>query len=180
MSKYGCGFGDGELEPQIATLDRVSTDASRITIVSRTGEWNVTRNWTEPYESTGHTTQRKATQVNITECAFHDVTYHVDFTFQYPGQALEFSASDWSNNIAASTIPEGVYDASISYLTVMHLGGKTLVGRSTWNHYGGEFDYLTAWKMMDIDWTHGERVIAGLEQFFQNMTLSLLSDSGLM
>lgn len=38
----------------------------------------------------------------------------------------------------------------------------------------------TSWKIIDIDWPDGQAVIRDLEQVFQNITLSLLSDDGLM
>ncbi|KAM0690751.1 hypothetical protein Q7P36_009520 [Cladosporium allicinum] len=58
--------------------------------------------------------------------------------------------------------------------------GKMLVGSSTGLLYGAERTYLTSARVLDIDWSSGEAVARDLQQMFQNITLSLLSDDRLV
>jgi hypothetical protein len=68
----------------------------------------------------------------------------------------------------------------VSYLTVMSSFGKLLVGSGYWTHYGGSGSYVSSWAILDIDWADRDSIPQQLERLFQNITLSLLSDSGLM
>jgi hypothetical protein len=163
---------------EAATLDMTSSDAARLFVMTNTG------NWTKARSSTSYVYR----QVNVTKCLLYNATYSVDFTFEYPSQTLKPQITNWLNPVAlipyykrptANTEP-----AVVSYLSIMDAFGKMLVGNSIRNDYGVAVDtsmvYLTSSKILNIDWASGEAVARGLEQLFQNITLSLLSDDGLM
>lgn len=156
----------------------VSTDAARLFVLTNTGTWDKTRS------STPNGMSYSYHQVNVTECLLYNVTYSVEFTFKYPGQTREVQVTDWLNPVAAiteRTRPDpATQPAVVSYTCVMDAFGKMLVGTSIKSHYGADTAYLTSSKILDIDWTSREAVARGLEQLFQKITLSLLSDDGLM
>jgi hypothetical protein len=124
----------------------------------------------------------------VTECLLYNATYSVDFTFEYPSQTLKPQITNWLNPVALIPYSEKTSvhtgPAVVSYLSIMDAFGKMLVGQSIRNDYGVAVDtpmvYLTSSKILNIDWASGEAVTRGLEQLFQNITLSLLSDDGLM
>lgn len=160
------------------TLDYTSIDAARVFVMTNTG------NWTKIQESVSNGMTYEHRQVNITECILHNASYEVDFEFEYPRQSREVQITDWLNPVATikpSTRPnEQTEPAIVSYSTVMDAFGKILVGKSLRDvRYGTDTAYLTSWKILRIDWSSGEEVARGLEQLFQNVTLSLLSDEGL-
>jgi hypothetical protein len=159
------------------TLDMTSTDAARLFVMTNTGHWSKTRNCTR-----GEFTFQY-TQVNVTECLLYNATYSVEFIFEYPGQRRELQITDWLNPVATITqsLPNPETEpAIVSYTAIMDALGKMLVGSSIQSHYGPNTAYLTSSNILNIDWSSGEAVVTGLEQLFQNITLSLLSDEGLM
>lgn len=114
----------------------------------------------------------------MTECDLYNASYSVDFSFRYPDQDHDLRIVDWLNTVDYdSSGAEGVD----SYLAVMDAFGKILVGTSSYKaQYQQRNDYLTAMSMMDVEWQSGDAVRTGLEQLFQNITLSLFSDSRAM
>ena len=150
------------------TLDYQSQDAARLFIMSNIGVWN------------------KVMQVNVTECLLYNATYDVDFVFQYPQQSSYTVISKWLNSVAAPNSPFNYNPYSVtaaaitSYSSMMDAFGRLLVGTTFTDHYSIRTVYFTSWNIMAIDWSRAEAVQAGLEQLFQNFTLSLLSDEGLM
>jgi len=160
------------------TLDMASPDAARLFVMTNTGNWSETLS----ADSNGMPYQYR--KVNVTECLLYNATYSVDFVFNYPGQSRDVRIMDWLNPVA--TITEltrpnpATEPAVVSYTVIMDAFGKMLVGTSFRSHYGADQAYLTSSKILNIDWSSGEAVARGLEQLFQNITLSLLSDEGLM
>lgn len=154
-----------------STLDLNSPDASRITIVTNTGNWS--RGYEYDHQLTG---KQYALQANVTECDLYNASYSVNSTFRYPNQSHDIGIVEWLNKISSkSTL---THKDTIPYLAVMDAFGKILVGTSEYNsRYGSKTDYLTSMSMIQLDWEYGEQVRHGLEQLFQNITLSLLSDN---
>lgn len=165
------------------TLDSQSQDAARIFIMSNTGYYGKTIQVPSNY---GPSTI-PVTEVNITECLLYNATYDVDFAFNYPQQTSHTIISTWLNPVAApNTDFDTNYNANVtaaaitSYSSMMDAFGKLLVGIVSVSHYNIDTSYFTSWNIMSIDWSRAEAVQEGLEQLFQNITLSLLSDEGLM
>lgn len=67
-----------------------------------------------------------------------------------------------------------------SYAVIMDAFGKIVVGSSVYNRYDTGTAFSTVSKILPIDWSSGEAVATYMEQLFQNITLSMLSDDGLM
>lgn len=121
----------------------------------------------------------------MTECDLGNASYSVDFNFKYPELKHSVHMTEWVNMVMAYTPSRELVDAEensiLSYCAVMDAFGKTLVGRSLHNNrYSGTSESFTSRSMMKIDLDREEPVRTGLEQLFQNITLSLLSDGGLM
>lgn len=166
-------------EASATTLDYSSRNGSRIFVVTTAGTSDITYNFTS--SSHGDVTAR---QSSVVECVLHNASYSVQSVFQYPAQTHQVSISQWLDPMGASqfqSLPlrEG-QDEYLSYLTIMSAFGKILAGTGSWNHYGGGGAYLSSWDILDINWETRETIPRQLEQLFQNITLSLLSDSGLM
>lgn len=170
-------FRSGPSEADITLSD----EEARIVVLTNTGTWDRRRNWTDELQPGGSMGGLKGSsrQVNVTECVLHNATYTIDFSFQYPNETRKVAISDWLNTVAIANIPTEREEASVSYLAIMEALGKMLVGNATHSHYGSYTDHLTNWRLFEIDWSDGEAVRGGLESLFQNITLSLLSDSGL-
>jgi len=160
------------------TLDMTSADAARLFVMTNTGNWSETLG----ADSNGMPYQYR--KVNVTECLLYNATYSVHFAFKFPGQSRDLRIVNWLNPVATITDltrpnPD-TEPAVVSYTAIMDAFGKMLVGTSTKSHYGADKAYLTSSKILNIDWSSGDAVARGLEQLFQNITLSLLSDEGLM
>lgn len=165
------------------TVDVASPDAARIFVMTNIGGWNNTLNF-----STSYNTTRSATVVNVTECLLYNATYEVEFSFRYPNQTRNVEITKWINPVSSGVFGPGGEGApfsqkdpeELSYLAMMSALGRLLLGQSTRSHYGYIIRTRTNWDMLSIDWASGQAVEVGLEQLFQNFTLSLLSDSGLI
>jgi hypothetical protein len=172
-------------DDSVETLDMYSEDGSRIYVMTNEGHWNVTRRYNESTSSGEGTPYR---QVNITECVLYNATYSIDYHFAYPSQTREASISDWVNPVAMVPRSEqiGYYHENItvhhtmSYGTVMDAFGQMLVGEAKVDRYDTQSVTSTIWKLVPIDWEDGQSVAQGLEELFQNIALSLLSDDALM
>jgi hypothetical protein len=173
-------------QEQFQTLDTTSTDGARIFVMSNTGLWDSTVPGIAFDNSTYH-----AVRVNVTGCLLFNATYNVELAFRYAQQTRNISISSWLNPVAAPSAatwgrgsslayPNATANAVISYSAMMNAYGKLLVGIDESSHYVIDAPFYTSWNIMDIDWSRSEAVQIGLEQLFQNYTLSLLSDSGLM
>lgn len=170
-------IGDASFD---TTLDETDGEVASIFVMTSTGDWNNTT----PYLLSDNVTDY-AMVLNVTECQLYNATYEVDFVFQYPNQTRTVSISKWLNPMQPPTDHLGFhYEASdatmsswLSYLCMMQAFGKLLVGYSTTSQYDSytSFAHYTSWEIMDIDWSKGLAVQAGLESLFQNLTLSMLS-----
>jgi hypothetical protein len=120
-------------------------------------------------------------KVIVTECLLYNATYSVDFAFQFPGQSRDLRIVNWLNPVATMTRSNpDTEPAVMSYTAIMDAFGKMLGGTSTKSRFGDQKTYLTSANVLDVDWSSGEAVARDLEQMFQNITLSLLSDDRLM
>jgi hypothetical protein len=166
------------VEASATTLDTLSENGSRIIVVNEEGNSTISWNFTDGL------TNYTAIERNVVECILHNASYSVHTVFRYPQQSDEVSTTRWLNTVQAisRTVTNDNFslDATVSYLAVMSAFGKLLVGTGYWTHYGGGGSYLSSWSILDIDWSNRELVPRQLEQLFQNITLSLRSDSGLM
>ena len=182
LSWIGAYYPDTDLEDGFITfLDSTSEDAARLYVMTNEGGWNVTRT----YNGSSYSRRR---QVNITECLLYNATYRVDYRFEYPSQTQNAEGSDWLNPVAMLSHQEqkGVYGdnatvhQTLSYAAVMDAFGQMLVGQAKKDKYAVETVTSTIWKLSPISWKDGTLVAQGLEELFQNITLSLLSDDALM
>lgn len=166
-------------------LDRSSTDAARIFVMTNTGyadKQTQLFNWTENPNSNFSLTMT-ASAVNLTECTLYNASYNVDYNFQYPLQTAQVSILDWLNPLTGSpdwTDPmhpdKGVNPSeALSYRGIMQTFGKILLGYSYYNQYS-DYTKWTSSKLIDVDWDSAPAVQTGLERLFQNMTLSMLSN----
>jgi hypothetical protein len=64
-------------------------------------------------------------------------------------------------------------------MAMMSAFDNLLVGTASIDVTGRDIQ-LTRWDLVTVDWSRAEAVQRGLESLFQNFTLSLLSDPGLM
>jgi len=171
----------GPSEDSTASLDLASEDAARIFVLTNEGDWHVTRTY-------NGSDDRRYRQVNVTECLLYNATYDVDYRFQYPSQTRNASVSNWLNPVAMLSRQDqkGIYDENatthhmLSYAAVMDAFGQLLVGQAKKDKYAVETVTSTIWKLSPFNWEDGPSVAEGLEQLFQNTTLSLLSDDALM
>jgi hypothetical protein len=160
------------------TLDITSTDAARLFVLTNTG------NWSETLSADSNGMPYQFRKVNVTECLLYNATYSVDFIFEHSGQSRELQIADWLNTVGTMT---GSLESNLEtkravgyYTEIMDAYGKMLVGSSTSSYYGVGHAYLARAKILSINWSSGEAVATGLEQLFQNITLSLFSEDGLM
>jgi hypothetical protein len=160
------------------TLDITSTDAARLFVLTNTG------NWSETLSADSNGMPYQFRKVNVTECLLYNATYSVDFIFEHSGQSRELQIADWLNTVGTMT---GSLESNLEtkravgyYTEIMDAYGKMLVGSSTSSYYGAGHAYLARAKILSINWSSGEAVATGLEQLFQNITLSLFSEDGLM
>lgn len=187
-----------------STLDMGSGNASFVTVMTRQGNWSrkfdvdtsldsdyaIDPFQEVPIDSSSepsHTIEvrsepKYATEANVTECQLYNASYTVDFSFRYPEQSHAIQVTEWLNTVSYDMVSREVQtEEATSYLAVMDAFGKMLVGSSCYKgHHGITVETSTSWSMLKIDWEDGAAVRNGLEQLFQNITLSLLSESVLM
>lgn len=166
------------------TVDGSSEDVARLYVMSNNGRWKKTRTQSD-------TSTLEYTQVNVTECLLYNATYGVDFSFQFPLQSHTVNISTWLNPVAKLPwfgraqmyLDPDLERATISYTAVMSAFGKLLVGKASGSDSAGIITevtaWLTSWSMLDVDWEEGSAVPGRLESLFQNITMSLFSDTGL-
>lgn len=168
-------MGLGQTGSDFLTLDKTSSDGARIYIMTNTGHTPY-RNITSP---SGYATFL----VNLTECVLYNATYQVSFDFAFPYQTRQVSISDWLNPVSTATTPshEPFIGVNLAYALMMDTFGGLLVGRSDWDgRRGGNWTIATSFDIINIDWSNWTAVQSGLEQLFQNFTLSLMSEPSLM
>lgn len=123
-------------------------------------------------------------KVNVTECVLYNASYGVDYDFRYPQQTSNISSLRWLNSIGLLNAPNEALSkigpVKSSYLALMEVFGRLLIGTTMLSGQLVNTTVRTSWQMTNIDWHNAEPTQRGLEQLFQNMTLSLLSDGKFM
>lgn len=159
-----------------STLDIVSTDAAHLYIVP-----NITS--AGPVFVGGERMSGAKEHYSIydtLDCKLYNATYRVLFNLTFPTQLIEVQSRELLNPVyLVKEIPVGggwaARDAQrMSYQAIMHSFGRLLVGSEYWRD-GFVTTSMTSWNMMGIDWKTRNGTQQGLEQLFQNITLSMLS-----
>ncbi len=166
--KSGWPLSDGSWDLPYEPLDKSLSDAARIYVM---------------------TNMHGVTDPHVAECLLHNASYSVDFTFQYPQQNIKSSILRYVNPISGTDL-SGVVDkvgnltgsAIYSYMSVMGAFGKLLVGAS---RYGGMDrgtvnTVFSSYLLLNIHWEGTNNIHGVLEELFQNITLSMLSNDTLM
>jgi hypothetical protein len=163
------------------TLDLSSTDAAHIHIIPNTsmigpyfvGQEQMTSNKTHyGYQ-------------DLLDCKLYNASYQAFFNLTFPNQAIKVLSMDFLNPVNVSKdikdwknakgSPEEVTRSAqrISYQSIMDSFGRLLVGASA--ERDGYVRTRGSWNLMAIDWMTRNGTQKGLEQLFQNITLSMLS-----
>jgi hypothetical protein len=176
-------FATGE---NIETLDTVSTDGAHLFIIPNTtvtGPIRVGGMLLTPEDS--HFGYQ-----DILDCKLYNASYKAAFNFTFPTQQVTVDTVDFLNpvNVSEDTAEwqyqEGSeYDLArqaqrISYQAIMESFGRLLAGYEWWRD-GFVVTQASSWNMMSIDWTTREGAQKGVEQLFENITLSMLSTPSL-
>ena len=121
----------------------------------------------------------------IVECTLYNASYHVNFQFSYPVQNI--SVIQRTLHSALNTPGPGtqsdVFGTPVwAYMNIMDAWANILLGYTT-GYRGGATSYKTNYQVTALgDLAKGqyldtEQLSSMLESMFQNITLSLLSDS---
>jgi hypothetical protein len=170
------------------TLDIVSTDAAHLYIIPNTsiaaGPVFVGGILQLTPEDARYGIQ------DLLDCKLYNASYHTHFNLTFPTQSIEVRSREMLNPVhvsldiwdwrSSSSTPElRVREAQrIAYQSIMDAFGRLLVGTERWRE-GLVATQKTSWNMVAIDWTTRDGAMKGLEQLFQNITLSMLSTPSL-
>jgi hypothetical protein len=168
-------------------LDIVSTDAAHIYVIPNTsisgpvivaGQSDAPPGFHYGYE-------------DLLDCLLYNASYTAFFNFSFPQQHIDIQSRTFLNPVNVSTdisqwvfthgVPQSVVKTQaqrICYQSIMESFGKLLVGYE-WTRDGFTDTAKTSWNMLSIDWTSRAATQAGLEELFQNITLSMLGTSAL-
>jgi hypothetical protein len=162
------------------TLDVVSTDAAHIYIIPNTTMMG-------PYFAGGQQMSYNARYgyQDALDCKLYNATYRAFFNFTFPNQIITVQSKEFLNPVNVSTRQwSGAANYTmfqneqrLSYQSIMDSFGRLMVG---WDHVrDGGTTTKGSWNMMAIDWKTRESSQWGIEQLFQNITLSMLSTPSL-
>lgn len=119
---------------------------------------------------------------DLVDCQSYNASYQVFFNVIFPAQSIDVRSRGLLNPVNASTwegVAPGAEVQRICYQAIMDSVGKMIVG------YEGLEDARilstsgSKWNSMPIDVTDREKARNGLEELFQNMTLSMLASPSL-
>jgi hypothetical protein len=181
------GSGEYNLTDTTATLDLVSTDAAHIYIIPNTsvaGPIFVGGEQVTPSDA------RYGYQ-DLLDCSLYNASYTAFFNFSYPSQNIDVRSrkllnpvnvstdiSRWKNTEENSPYVVEQQAQRICYQSIMDSYGRLLVGYE-WERDGFTVNEKTSWNMISIDWTSRVTTQRGLEELFQNLTLSMMGTSAL-
>ncbi|EON69666.1 hypothetical protein W97_08918 [Coniosporium apollinis CBS 100218] len=168
---YGqLNFSMGLRQEAYKTLDESSPDASTLYVMGN---------------APGQSTRNESVYVH--ECKLYNASYHVDLNFTYPSQSINLVAFQYEHPVRGwgqrdydetsqqtHNISEG-NARNLTYRAAMDAFGKVLVGEAILSHYGYTRSHYTLYAYTAINWTTAATSKWGLEQLFQNITLSFLS-----
>ena len=119
----------------------------------------------------------------MVECTLYNASYQVNFQFTYPHQNISVIQRTLHSAVLTPGDPNATFGTpEWAYMNVMDAYANILVGY-TEGYGGGASSYRTMYQVTALDSlsaTQGfdaDQVIPILETMFQNITLSLLSDS---
>jgi hypothetical protein len=162
-------------------LDKYATDAAHIYVIPNSGDLvgpvfvgqqQMTHNRHYGYQ-------------DLLDCKLYNASYQAFFNFSFPNQAIEVQSRKFLNPVNVSDdIRTWVHyqgernrEQRISYQSIMESLGRLIVGVD--KSIDGRVITVGSWKMLSIDWTTRNGTQQGLEQLFQNITLSMLSTPSL-
>jgi hypothetical protein len=179
--------GNISANDKTTSLDIVSTDAAHIYIIPNTtiiGPLYVGPDIETFLDHYGYQ--------DLLDCTLHNASYRAFFNLTFPNQAIKLLSRELLNpvNVSKDNVQEwygaqglGSPGASahreqrVCYQSIMDSFGRLVVGQQSWRD--GRTDTQGNWNMVPIDWTTRNGTQQGLEDVFQNITLSLLSASSL-
>lgn len=124
----------------------------------------------------------------LLECRLQNVSYNVRFNSSYPSQSIEVLSAEHQNFVSLNgkgspeflgLYPDGLGSKILTYCAIMDAFGEILVGSVDYDRYGFNTTHYTSYNLTKVDWTSESSAGQALEQLFQNITWSLLSDSHL-
>jgi hypothetical protein len=163
------------------TLDFSSTDAAHIHIIPNTS-------FIGPYFAGSQQMGSNKTHYgyqDLLDCKLYNASYKAFFNFTFNNQAIKVQSREFLNPVNVSKdikdwkyskgSPEDVVHSAqrVSYQSIMDSFGRLLVGAEA--SRDGNVRTRGSWKMMAIDWMSRDGAQQGLEQLFENITLSMLS-----
>jgi hypothetical protein len=170
-----------------ASLDIVSTDAAHIYIIPNTSLVGPFFIGQQVMTFLDHYAYQ-----DLLDCTLYNASYRAFFNLTFPNQAIEVQSRELLNPVNAiknniqewydanGTGPPGASahrDQRICYQSIMDSFGRLIVGDESLRD--GIRNTQGNWNMVPIDWTTRNGTQQGLEDVFQNITLSLLSASSL-
>lgn len=121
---------------------------------------------------------------DLLDCKLHNASYETFFNFTFPDQSIDIRSRKLinpvrlSDGMSSSVTAIEDLDArkvkTICYQTIMASFGRILAGYAV-----PLYTYKTTWCLTAIDWTTRGTAQSGLEQLFQNITLSMLATPSL-
>lgn len=164
------------------TLDLVSTDTAHLYIIPNTSIAGPM--FIDEQNSPGDS--RYGYQ-DLLDCKLYNASYQAVFNFSYPSQTIDIRSrtllnpvnvsrdiSDWyfSDKGAADVVQ--MQAQRICYQSIMESLGRLLVGYQWWSD-GYKITDRGNWATTTINWTSRDTAQQGVEEMFQNITLSMLS-----
>jgi hypothetical protein len=167
------------LKEIMPTLDLVSPDAAHIYVIPNTS-------YVGPIfvgqEQMSFDDQHYGYQDTL-ECKLYNASYRAFFNLTFANQAIEVQSRELLNpvnvskDIEAWTPGNTHQEQRICYQSIMDAFGRLIVGSETKKN--GRAQTVGSWNMMAIDWKTRNGTQQGLQQLFQNITLSMLSTPAL-
>ena len=151
--------------------DATSEDVARLFVMTNTGSW-------DRYLETDHSPILWRRIVNVTECRLFNATYSVNFKFQDGIQSQEVSLQSWNTAVAldTGTLRKG---PAKPHGAIMQAVGSLLIGSTSVSLRGMDLprDTSLTRKLVNVDWNDADSIPRALEQLFENVTLSLVSNN---
>lgn len=128
---------------------------------------------------------------DLLDCKLYNASYQAVFNFSYPSQTIDVRSRTLLNPVnVSSDVSEWYFSDEnaadvvqmqaqrICYQSIMDCVGRLLVGYESWRD-GYKLQDSGNWASTSIDWTSRDTAQQGLEELFQNITLSMMSSPSL-
>lgn len=160
-------------------LDRTSSDAAHLYIIPNTSA--------AAFFGAGSSLEHGSDDIHygyrdLLDCKLYNASYQVFFNFTFPSQSIDVRSRELLNPVNGSNwagLTPGREEQRICYQAVMESLGDMIVGYEGFETAQMLSSSGSKWDLMPIDWTNREKTRKGLEEVFQNMTLSLLATPSL-